>query len=666
MSFTYVGQSVTSVNGMASGSTFTLPSGTASGDLLTIAVYTTGDFLPTLPGGWTTRYAVNKNAAGSLISNIVRGYIIRGGSAPGNTLNGWTGLPHVTVVVKAYRPSGAASFVSELSVDSSAVFGISHSWAGIAGLQTDDVLDFALSSGRSQSFGNVSAATDPSTASGAVVTMGMPSAGAWHTREKASAPVAQLTWFSADGVKSSTGATGNISITTDSNGGPLGSVLVFRDAAAAPIITGPSGAAGAASININVAENSTALGTWTATSGATWSISGGADATQVQISAGGVVTFLAPNDFENPDDVGANRVYNFTVQNVGAGGTSTQDVAATLTNVTELPGAPTIGVATAGNATVTVPFTPPSAGTAPSVIDFTVTLSPGGATKTVSASPAVFTSADGVVNGTAYTGTVTARNSDGSGAASAASNSVTPSFNGPVLSSPTKDTPTATTATLGFSTTGVDGTARAVLVQSATVPTSPNIAQVKAGQNAAGNSSGVVVPSALTITSAGSKNFAAATVTTGLSYYGFVVHTDAAGNDSDVLSLGVLYPGTARPVSDITTTGWTGSAGGPLALLLDEDTDDDADFVTSPALSSTPTGLTMAMSKAYGAGTYTGVKAKLWCSTGTCVARIRFLDSGGAVVGTTADITVTTTPTLFTVSATLTGTAVRWTLEGAV
>lgn len=202
--------------------------------------------------------------------------------------------------------------------------------------------------------------------------------------------------------------------------------VLLAGPATAPILTGPSGAAGASSININVAENSTALGTWTATNGATWSISGGADAAQVQISAGGVVTFLAPNDFENPDDVGANRVYNFTVQNVGAGGTSTQDVVATLTNVTELPGAPTIGTATAGNATVTVPFTPPSAGTAPSVIDFTVTLSPGGATKIVSASPAVFTSADGVVNGTAYTGAVTARNSDGTGSASAASNSVTP------------------------------------------------------------------------------------------------------------------------------------------------------------------------------------------------------------------------------------------------
>lgn len=203
-------------------------------------------------------------------------------------------------------------------------------------------------------------------------------------------------------------------------------VSIKAGAAPAPVITGPSGAAGAASININVAENSTALGIWTTTGGGVLDIFGGADAAQVQMVAG-VASFIANNnDFENPDDAGTNRVYNFTVRSVAPGGTTTQDVVATLTNATELPGTPTIGTATAGNATVTVPFTAPSAGTAPSVIDYTVTLSPGGAAKIVSASPAVFTSADGVVNGTAYTGTVTARNSDGTGSASAASNSVTP------------------------------------------------------------------------------------------------------------------------------------------------------------------------------------------------------------------------------------------------
>lgn len=89
-----------------------------------------------------------------------------------------------------------------------------------------------------------------------------------------------------------------------------------------------------------------------------------------------------------------------------------------------LPGAPTIGVATAGNASATVAFTPPAANGSPAVIDYTVTSSPSGISATAAASPIVVT---GLTNGTTYSFTVTARNRDGTGPASAASNSVTPS-----------------------------------------------------------------------------------------------------------------------------------------------------------------------------------------------------------------------------------------------
>lgn len=88
-----------------------------------------------------------------------------------------------------------------------------------------------------------------------------------------------------------------------------------------------------------------------------------------------------------------------------------------------VPGAPTIGSATAGNTQATVTFTAPASNGGVAITGYTVTAMPGGFTGTSSSSPITVT---GLTNGTAYTFTVSATNSVGTGAASAASNSVTP------------------------------------------------------------------------------------------------------------------------------------------------------------------------------------------------------------------------------------------------
>lgn len=89
---------------------------------------------------------------------------------------------------------------------------------------------------------------------------------------------------------------------------------------------------------------------------------------------------------------------------------------------TTVPGAPTIGTAVRGNAQASVAFTPGTTGGSP-ITSFTATSSPGGITASGASSPIVVT---GLTNGTAYTFTVTATNINGTGPASAASNSVTP------------------------------------------------------------------------------------------------------------------------------------------------------------------------------------------------------------------------------------------------
>ena len=94
---------------------------------------------------------------------------------------------------------------------------------------------------------------------------------------------------------------------------------------------------------VSVAENQTAVLTVTSTdpdAGATalYSISGGVDASKFAIAgATGILTFVAAPDFEAPGDVGANNVYNITVQVSDGTLSATQNLAVTVTNVNEAP-----------------------------------------------------------------------------------------------------------------------------------------------------------------------------------------------------------------------------------------------------------------------------------------------------------------------------------------
>ncbi|MDD4843494.1 MAG: fibronectin type III domain-containing protein [Anaerotignum sp.] len=117
-----------------------------------------------------------------------------------------------------------------------------------------------------------------------------------------------------------------------------------------------------------------------------------------------------------------NTTYHYRVKATNAAGTVTSDDIS-FTTLIAPPSAPTIGTATAGNAQASVSFTPPVSNGGGGITGYTVTSSPGGLTGTGAASPIIVT---GLANGTAYTFAVTATNSAGPGAASTASNSVTP------------------------------------------------------------------------------------------------------------------------------------------------------------------------------------------------------------------------------------------------
>jgi len=94
-------------------------------------------------------------------------------------------------------------------------------------------------------------------------------------------------------------------------------------------------------------------------------------------------------------------------------------------NGLKVPDAPTIGTATAGNASISVTFTAPSNVGGGAITGYTAFSSPGSIVGTGTSSPITIS---GLSNGTAYTATVVATNAYGTGPASAASNSATPAI----------------------------------------------------------------------------------------------------------------------------------------------------------------------------------------------------------------------------------------------
>ncbi|QXW19640.1 autotransporter domain-containing protein [Comamonas aquatica] len=129
------------------------------------------------------------------------------------------------------------------------------------------------------------------------------------------------------------------------------------------------------------------------------------------ITSGGTLTFVSAGTCTINADQAGNAAYLAATQ-----------VSQSFTVNPVIPGAPTIGTATAGDRQASVSFTAPASNGGASITGYTVTSSPGGFTGSGSSSPIAVT---GLTNGTAYTFTVTTTNSAGTGAASAASNSVT-------------------------------------------------------------------------------------------------------------------------------------------------------------------------------------------------------------------------------------------------
>ena len=125
--------------------------------------------------------------------------------------------------------------------------------------------------------------------------------------------------------------------------------------------------------------------------------------------------------------------YTFTVKATNVAGASAASASSNSVTPYTVPGAPTIGTATAGNGQATITFTAPASNGGSAITSYTATSTPGSITGTLNQAGSGTITVSGLTNGTAYTFTVKANNAGATAsAASAVSNSVTPLLPAPL------------------------------------------------------------------------------------------------------------------------------------------------------------------------------------------------------------------------------------------
>ncbi|MET3920710.1 fibronectin type III domain-containing protein [Arthrobacter sp. UYEF20] len=210
-----------------------------------------------------------------------------------------------------------------------------------------------------------------------------------------------------------------------------------------PAPTVEATAPGAPTIGTATAGNASATLTWTAPAS-----DGGSPITGYQVRASAGATVAATQTVTG--NVGTvvvtgltnGTAYTFDVAAINAVGTGAASAASNLATPAALAGAPTIGTATAGNASATVTWTAPASDGGNPITGYRVQAFDGTTvvkTQTVTGNVGTVV-VTGLTNGTAYTFDVAATNGVGTGAASAASNLATPAT---IAGTPTIGTATA-------------------------------------------------------------------------------------------------------------------------------------------------------------------------------------------------------------------------------
>jgi uncharacterized protein (TIGR02145 family) len=252
--------------------------------------------------------------------------------------------------------------------------------------------------------------------------------------------------------------------------------------------------------------------------------------------------------------------YTFTVTATNAIGTGPSSSSSNSVTPTTVPDPPTIGTATKGNAQATISFTVPVSNGGSAITGYTVTSNPGAITGTGSASPLTVT---GLTNGTSYTFTVTATNSNGIGPASAFSNSVIPSTvpGAPIIGTATKGNAQATvTFTLPVSDGGS-------AITGYTVTSNPG------SKTGSGTSSPIIITG----------------LTNGTSYTFTVTASNSNGTSSESSVSNSVIPST---IPDAPTIGTATKGNGQANVAFTAPASNGGSAVTTYTATSSPGGYT--------------------------------------------------------------------------
>ncbi len=286
--------------------------------------------------------------------------------------------------------------------------------------------------------------------------------------------------------------------------------------------------------------------------------------------------------------------------------TQTVNAAASAPAHAGVPGAPTGVSASAGDARATVSWTAPASDGGAAITAYTVTASPGGRTCSWS-SGSLSCTVTGLANGTAYTFTVTAANSVGTGPGSAASNRVTPT--------------SAPGAPTGVSAVVSDGQATV----SCGAPTDDGGAAIGSYTATASPGGGHASAASCPITISG--------LTDGTTYTFTVTATNSAGTGpASAASSAVTPPDTHPPTSPIALTGRVSK--GSLVLSWQAASDNVAVDHYQLYLNGTPIERIL--------GTATSASLRDFDPHGASVYTLRAFDAAGNQSG--PSITVTAEP----------------------